>query len=108
MNISGQSDRSSEEWKERRSEDVGREVQGGMGSQICFFVDLINDIGAADFNQTALLFVIFIDFHLRLLSLRFPLPSCRYVILKVYDEPRKKAFKGWWDRLFCAPVGVRG
>lgn len=32
--------------------------------------------------------IIFVDFHLRLLPvLLFPLPSCRYGILQVYEEP---------------------
>lgn len=62
------------QWRmKREKEKLG---WGGMSREVWVitlgFADLINDLSPADFNQTTLVFII--DFHLRLLSLHFPLP----------------------------------
>ena len=62
------------------TDPVKNEKRGGVGGEwggrsrevwvITFgFADLINDLSPADFNQTPLVLVFFIDFRLRLLSL---------------------------------------
>lgn len=61
--------------KNEKREGVAGSGEGGPGRSrevwvITFgFADLINDLSLTDFNQTTLVFVIFIDFHQRLLSL---------------------------------------
>lgn len=96
MNISGLSDRSSEEWKERRNGGwvvrVGREVQGGMGNHI-WFCRSHKWLKPCRFQSDSLSPRLLHRFPSAIalsLSLHFPLPSCRYGILQVYDEPRKK------------------
>ncbi len=59
--------------KNEKREGVGVGGRGGRSREVWVitfgFADLINDLSPADFNQTTTVFVIFIDFHLRLLSL---------------------------------------
>lgn len=61
------------QWRMKREEEWGR--REGRSREVWViifgFADLINDLSPADFNQTTLVFVIFIDCHLRLLSLHF-------------------------------------
>lgn len=89
MNISELSDRSSEEWKERRSRWEG-EVQGGMGNHI-WFCRSHKWLKLCRFQSDYLSL-----HHLHrfpsviALSLHFPLPSCRSGIIPVYDKLKKK------------------
>lgn len=81
-----------------------REKEWGRGEStevwvITFgFADLINDLSSADFNQTTLVFIIFINFHLRL---HFLSHLVRMVAFISMMSQKKKT------QLHCAAAGVR-
>lgn len=85
MNISGLSDRSSEEWKERgksKGECVGREVQRGMGNQI-WFCRSHKWLKPCRFQSDCPTL-----HHLHWFPAATVLPPLVYDILQIYDEPR--------------------
>lgn len=86
--------------------EKGEGVGGGWGGRsrevwvITFgFADLINDLSPADFNQTTLVFIIFISFHLQSVSLYFSFSKLSYMYKTVDVD---------WVQLYCAAYAELG